>query len=76
VPAENADTTGGIAKSAVTRQPGVVSDLKDFIGACAQVKKAVHPDTLRANVGKFIGELDDDSKGLLNDLAGLFRRPK
>lgn len=65
------------AKPAVTRRrKGPVDDLKEFIGACAQVKKAIHPDTLRANVGKFIGELDDDSKGLLQDLAGLFRGPK
>lgn len=65
------------AKTAVTRrQPGVVSDLKDFIGACAQVKKAIHPDAIRENVGKFIGELDDDSKDLLQGLAGMFRGPK
>jgi hypothetical protein len=67
----------GNAKSAVVRRrKGPVDDLKDFIGACAQVKKAIHPDNLRANVGKFIGELPEDSKDLLQDLAGLFRGPK
>lgn len=77
MPAENIDTAGRIAKPAVTRrQPGVVNDLKDFIGACAQVKKAIHPDAIRENVGKFIGELDEDSKDLLQGFAGLFRGPK
>jgi hypothetical protein len=65
-----------VKTAVVRRQPGVVNDLKDFIGACAQVKKAMSPDNVRANVGKFIGELDDDSKGLLQDVVGLFRRPK
>jgi len=58
------------------RQPkGPFDDLREFIGICASARKAMSPEVLKANVGKFIGELPEDSKDLLQDLAGLFRRP-
>lgn len=58
------------------RQKGAFDDLKEFIGVCAQVKKAASPDAIRANVGRFVNELPQDSKDFLVDLVGMFRRPR
>lgn len=64
-------------QNAVARtKPGPFDDLKEFIGHCARAKKAMSPETLRENVGKFVNELDQDSKDFLGDLAGILRRPR
>ncbi len=65
-------------KTAVARrQQGVVSDLKDFIAGCAQVRKQFDPENIKANVGRALGEfadgMDEDSKRLVGDVIGIFR---
>ena len=55
-------------------------ELKRFIGVCADARKQLDPANLKANVGRALGEffdgLDEDSKKLVTDVAGMFRRLK
>jgi hypothetical protein len=57
-----------------------LGELKRFIGVCADARKNYSPDALKANVGNavsgFIDGLDDNSKGLVLEVANIFRRPK
>ena len=64
-------------KPAVKRVHPVVRDLKQFLSTCAQLREHAQPENVKANVGRavgeFVGDLDEGSKNLLADLAGLFR---
>jgi hypothetical protein len=55
-------------------------ELKRFIGICAQARKQLDPENLKANVGRALGQffegMDEDSKKLVSDVAGMIRRPK
>ena len=57
-----------------------VDAVTHFISACAQTRKQLDPENLKANVGRAVAKvwdgLDDDSKQLVNDVAGIFRRAK
>jgi hypothetical protein len=63
---------------AYKKQP--FDDLKQFIGICAQARKQLDPETINANVWRAVGEffdgMNEDSKKLLTDVAGIIRRPK
>jgi len=53
-------------------------ELKRFIGVVADARKQLDPVNIRANVGKalsgFVEDLPEDSRKLVTDLAGIFRR--
>lgn len=55
-------------------------ELKRFIGICAQARKQLDPENIKANVGaklaEFVDGLDQDSKDFLTDVAGVIRRPR
>jgi hypothetical protein len=57
-----------------------VGELKEFISVCAQARKQLDPENIKANVGRKVSEffngLDEDSQGLLRDIAGMIRRPR
>jgi hypothetical protein len=57
-----------------------VDAVTHFISACAQTRKQLDPENLKANVGRAVGEffdgMDEDSKKLVADVAGMFRRPR
>jgi hypothetical protein len=59
---------------------GPFDDLKQFIGVCAKARKQLDPETLVENgkraVGEFLGGMDEDSKALVSDVVGMFRRPR
>jgi hypothetical protein len=59
---------------------GPFDDLKQFIGICARVRNELDPDRIKTNVGRAMGEfldgMDEDSKKLVGDVAGMFRRPR
>jgi|GEM_PF-5766177 len=56
------------------------AELKRFIGICADARKQFDPENIKANVGTALGQfiegMDEDSKKLVTDVAGMFRRPK
>ena len=57
-----------------------VGELKRFIGICANARKQLDPENIKANVGRALGQffdgMDEDSKKLVSDVAGMIRRPK
>lgn len=59
---------------------GPFDDLKQFIGVCADARKQLDPENIKANVGRAVGEfldgMDEDSKALVSDVVGIFRRPR
>lgn len=72
------DNSRRIARPRAPKQP--FDDLKQFIGICAQARKQLDPETIKANVGrsaaKFFDSMDEDSKKLVVDVASLFQRLK
>lgn len=57
-----------------TNQP--LAELKQFIGICAQARKEISPKALKRHVVNFIGELDQDSKDFLGEIARILGRPR
>jgi hypothetical protein len=56
------------------------AELKRFIGICADMRKQLDPEAIKANVGQALGNffdgLPEDSKKLVTDVAGMIRRPR
>jgi hypothetical protein len=57
-----------------------VDSITHFISTCAEVRKQLDPEVLKANVGRAVGEvwngLNADSQQLVNDVIGVIRRPR